>query len=308
MASAKRTRKTKGKKRIYLLIEIASIMIFTAPILNFMNEMSVDWAEANKNTITNGDLLFYASMMLAGSVLLAALIGVPVCILVHSVIKKNRKDQEDIETVIVEEPKIKKRRELPDKKKVICLTVTIFGLVLAIMSFLYCTGIQYVSFDRDIIGDEAFLGDFESSVEDAVIDTFLSGEGLSAKWGIIIKLMSASERGETISLWDFLAPDKVLILGLLAIIVNAVQLKCGFGKKKLNIAAIIIAVLAILLNWFLSPWISLLGGVFYHTFINGLISWFTGMCDLIKQTIEAFVDLFSPFLSEEFRNQRYIDG
>ena len=308
MSSVTRARKTKGKKWIYLLIEIASILAFTMPILNFMNEMSVDWAEANKNTITNGELLYYASMMLVGSVLIAALIGVPICIIVRLIIGKDALKTDAIETVVTKEPKMKKKRELPSKTEVLYIAIAVLGVVLALCSFLYCTGIEYVSFEQDILSDEAFLGDLEGSIEDTVIDTFLSEGALSGKWGVLMKLMVASERGESISFGSFFAPDKILILGLLAIIISVAQIKFGCGKDKLNIATIVIAVIAILLNKFLSPWIQLLGGVFYHTFINGFVDWAVGLYTLLKQTAEAFIDLFSPFLSEEFRNQKYIDG
>ena len=66
MDKIKRSRKTIGKRWIYLLIELASIVVFTIPILILMNEMSVDWAEANKSTVTNGEILRYAGMMFVG--------------------------------------------------------------------------------------------------------------------------------------------------------------------------------------------------------------------------------------------------
>lgn len=307
MDKIRKARKTIGKRWIYLLIELASIVVFTIPILILMNEMSVDWAEANKNTVTNGEILRYAGMMFVGSVLLAAIIGLLICIVVRLIIGKYGKNGDAIETVVVKEPRIRKKRELPSITEVLYMAIAVLGFALSLASFLYCTGIEYVSFDRNIMADEAYLEDLESSVEDKVIDAFLSEDGIGAKWGILIKLMLASENGEPLQLFSFSAPDKILVLGILAILISAGQLIFGCGKKTLNIAAIVFAVIAILLNHFLSPWIQLLGGVFYHTFINGFISWVIGMFDLLKQTVKALIDLFSPFASEEFRNQRYME-
>lgn len=297
-------RNKKVKKRVYVLTVITSIFVFTGPILDFINEMTIDWAETQKNTITNGELLVVFLLMLGGSILLSAIAGLLICAVIRLVAGKRMSGQEIEE--IAEETKKRKEKKLREplsKKEIFWKSVAIIGLLLALSSFLFCTGIEYTSFDSSIF-NAATYSELEGAMEDAVFDMLCDAEGISGKWGLLLKIMLASESGESISLWSFLVPDKILVLSLLAIIISAVQLRNECGTKRINIATIIIAVISLLLNKFFSPWIQLCGAVLYNSFVTSAINMF----QVMKQTIDAYIELFSPFLSEEFLNQKYIDN
>ena len=76
---------------------------------------------------------------------------------VRLIIGKYGKNGDAIETVVVKEPRIRKKRELPSITEVLYMAIAVLGFALSLASFLYCTGIEYVSFDWNIIADEAYL-------------------------------------------------------------------------------------------------------------------------------------------------------
>lgn len=71
----------------YVGIEILSVALLTMPILNFINSFTVEWAEANRNTLSDDRLIIIGLCMFAGSAIAAAIVGLAICMLLRLITK-----------------------------------------------------------------------------------------------------------------------------------------------------------------------------------------------------------------------------
>lgn len=291
------------KKRVYVLIVFISMILFTKPVFLWIDKLTMETVEANKASYTNQDALLIVLAAIGGSLLLAAVPGVIVSIVLRIV--KGKPVKNNIKTVRVRPvKKEKKKRERRNHtwQEVVHRMVAVAGLVLAVYSFLLCTGIEYASLDGNLFY-EATEGELAGDIGDAILEA----EGLTGKWGFLVKLMVASEQGEEFSLLSFLMPDKIVVIGLLAIIISGVQLFNYNMTKGMNVTAITIAIISIILNYFFAPWIQYFGAAFYFSFGSGFVSSVNGMCDIFVQFIEYLKEIILPWFSEEYRQQKYVD-
>ena len=291
------------KKRVYVLIVFISMILFTKPVFLWIDKLTMDTVEANKASYTNQDALLIVLAAIGGSLLLAAVPGVIVSIVLRIV--KGKPVKNNIKTVRVRPvKKEKKKRERRNHtwQEVVHRMVAVVGLLLAVYSFLLCTGIEYASLDGNLFY-EATEGELAGDMGDAILEA----EGLTGKWGFLVKLMVASEQGEEFSLLSFLMPDKIVVIGLLAIIISGVQLFNYNMTKGMNVTAITIAIISIILNYFFAPWIQYFGAAFYFSFGSGFVSSVNGMCDIFMQFIEYLKEIILPWFSEEYRQQKYVD-
>ena len=291
------------KKRVYVLIVFISMILFTKPVFLWIDKLTMDTVEANKASYTNQDALLIVLAAIGGSLLLAALPGVIVSIVLRIVKGKPvRNHMETARVRPVKKEKKKRERRKPTWQEVVHRLVAVAGLLLAVYSFLLCTGIEYASLDGNLFY-EATEGELAGDIGDAILEA----EGLTGKWGFLVKLMVASEQGEEFSLLSFLMPDKIVVIGLLAIIISGVQLFNYNMTKGMNVTAITIAIISIILNYFFAPWIQYFGAAFYFSFGSGFVSSVNGMCDIFVQFIEYLKEIFLPWFSEEYRQQKYVD-
>ena len=269
------------KKRVYVLIIFISMILFTKPVFLWIDKLTMDTVEANKASYTNQDALLIVLAAIGGSLLLAALPGVIVSIVLRIV--KGKPVRNNMETVRVRPVKKEKKKRETRKhtwQEVVHRMVAVAGLLLAVYSFLLCTGIEYASLDGNLFY-EATEGELAGDIGDAILEA----EGLTGKWGFLVKLMVASEQGEEFSLLSFLMPDKIVVIGLLSIIISGVQLFNYNMTKGMNVTAITIAIISIILNYFFAPWIQYFGAAFYFSFGSGFVSSVNGMCDIFMQFI-----------------------
>lgn len=291
------------KKRVYVLIVFISMILFTKPVFLWIDKLTMDTVEANKASYTNQDALLIVLAAIGGSLLLAALPGVIVSIVLRSVKGKPvRNHMETARVRPVKKEKKKRERRKPTWQEVVHRLVAVAGLLLAVYSFLLCTGIEYASLDGNLFY-EATEGELAGDIGDAILEA----EGLTGKWGFLVKLMVASEQGEEFSLLSFLMPDKIVVIGLLAIIISGVQLFNYNMTKGMNVTAITIAIISIILNYFFAPWIQYFGAAFYFSFGSGFVSSVNGMYDIFVQFIEYLKEIILPWFSEEYRQQKYVD-
>lgn len=68
-------------KIAYIGIELLSVALLTKPILNWIDSFTVEWANANRDTISDSQLMTMGLGMLAGSIIAAAIIGFVICML-----------------------------------------------------------------------------------------------------------------------------------------------------------------------------------------------------------------------------------
>ncbi len=291
------------KKRVYVLIVFISMILFTKPVFLWIDKLTMDTVEANKASYTNQDALLIVLAAIGGSLLLAALPGVIVSIVLRIVKGKPvRNNMETVRVRPVKKEKKKRERRKHTWQEVVHRMVAVAGLLLAVYSFLLCTGIEYASLDGNLFY-EATEGELAGDMGDAILEA----EGLTGKWGFLVKLMVASEQGEEFSLLSFLMPDKIVVIGLLAIIISGVQLFNYNMTKGMNVTAIAIAIISIVLNYFFAPWIQYFGAAFYFSFGSGFVSSVNGMCDIFMQFIEYLKEIILPWFSEEYRQQKYVD-
>lgn len=291
------------KKRVYVLIVFISMILFTKPVFLWIDKLTMDTVEANKASYTNQDALLIVLAAIGGSLLLAALPGVIVSIVLRIVKGKPvRNHMETARVRPVKKEKKKRERRKPTWQEVVHRLVAVAGLLLAVYSFWLCTGIEYASLDGNLFY-EATEGELAGDIGDAILEA----EGLTGKWGFLVKLMVASEQGEEFSLLSFLMPDKIVVIGLLAIIISGVQLFNYNMTKGMNVTAITIAIISIILNYFFAPWIQYFGAAFYFSFGSGFVSSVNGMCDIFVQFIEYLKEIILPWFSEEYRQQKYVD-
>lgn len=291
------------KKRVYVLIVFISMILFTKPVFLWIDKLTMDTVEANKASYTNQDALLIVLAAIGGSLLLAALPGVIVSIVLRIVKGKPvRNHMETARVRPVKKEKKKRERRKPTWQEVVHRLVAVAGLLLAVYSFLLCTGIEYASLDGNLFY-EATEGELAGDIGDAILEA----EGLTGKWGFLVKLMVASEQGEEFSLLSFLMPDKIVVIGLLAIIISGVQLFNYNMTKGMNVTAITIAIISIILNYFFAPWIQYFGAAFYFSFGSGFVSSVNGMYDIFVQFIEYLKEIILPWFSEEYRQQKYVD-
>lgn len=291
------------KKRVYVFIVFISTILFTKPVFLWIDKLTMDTVEANKASYTNQDALLIVLTAIAGSLLLAAIPGVIVSIILRIV--KGKPTNSNIENARVrpvKKEKKKKERRKPTRQEVVHRLVAVAGFLLAVYSFLLCTGIEYASLDGDLFY-EATEGELAGDIGDAILEA----EGISGKWGFLLKLMMASEQGEEFSLLSFLMPDKIVVIGLLAIIISGVQLFNYNMTKGMNVTAIVIAIISIVLNYFFAPWIQYFGAAFYYSFGSGFVSSVNGMYDIFLQFIEYLKEIISPWFSDGYMQQKYID-
>lgn len=291
------------KKRVYVLIVFISMILFTKPVFLWIDKLTMDTVEANKASYTNQDALLIVLAAIGGSLLLAALPGVIVSIVLRIVKGKPvRNHMETARVRPVKKEKKKRERRKHTWQEVVHRMVAVAGLLLAVYSFLLCTGIEYASLDGNLFY-EATEGELAGDIGDAILEA----EGLTGKWGFLVKLMVASEQGEEFSLLSFLMPDKIVVIGFLAIIISGVQLFNYNMTKGMNVTAITIAIISIILNYFFAPWIQYFGAAFYFSFGSGFVSSVNGMCDIFVQFIEYLKEIILPWFSEEYRQQKYVD-
>ncbi len=290
-------------KGTYALVILLCIFKFTGPILDFMNVRTEAWAEAQKNTITNGEIVFYFSLMFLGSVLLAALIGVAICIPIKLLFgKKSKEAAEQAQFQQIKKPKMLTHRSRPTKKQVLGRVVALVGLSLAIVSFLLCTGIEHAATIMEILFGQQMSEDMHTDLMMAVLDA----EGLGVISSAFKWIMALQQENLASFLLSF-APGKITVIGLLAIAVSVLELECYGGTRKMNIVAIVIAVLSLVLNYFFSPWIQLFGAIFYHTFGTGFVDWFTSMYEIFCHFKDFIVEIYETLTAEGFMEQKYID-
>lgn len=288
------------RKRTYVLVVLISIFVFAGCILNTINELTSEWAAVQKSTITNGEIVLYSALMLVGSVLLAAVIGLIICIPIKLLFGRDGKGANK-PSPIRRVKKIKDVNSLTGEQ-VLCRAIATVGLLLAVIAFLLSTGIEYA-----VLGTDMFNATVNGEVGTTLLNAYLETEGIDGKWGILVELLMAVEQGEPISLWSFLAPDKTMVLGILAIAISAIQLKWDCDMAKMNYTVIVIAVFALVLNRFCSPWIQFLGGVLYYTLWVAAVSWIEGVYQMMCYVKDYVAEIYSTFMTEGFMEQKYID-
>lgn len=80
----RKMRTVKLPKIAYFGIELLTTALLTKPILMWVNSFTVEWTQANQESISNGTVIALGAGMLAGSILIAAAAGLIVCKIVRA--------------------------------------------------------------------------------------------------------------------------------------------------------------------------------------------------------------------------------
>lgn len=79
----------KVPKIAYIGIELLVTALMTKPVLAFINSFTVEWANQNQDTVSDSLAITLGILMLAGSIIISAIIGLIVCMLIKAITAKN---------------------------------------------------------------------------------------------------------------------------------------------------------------------------------------------------------------------------
>ena len=87
----RRIRTTKVPKIAYIGIELFITILMTKPVLAFIDSFTVEWANQNQDTLSESLIITLGVAMLAGSIIISAIIGLIVCMLIKAITGKTGK-------------------------------------------------------------------------------------------------------------------------------------------------------------------------------------------------------------------------
>ena len=90
VAIFRKIRTVKVPKIVYIGVELLVTILMTKPILTFINSFTIEWQSQNQDTISESLVIILGVAMLAGSVIIAAMIGLIVCRLIKAITAKNK--------------------------------------------------------------------------------------------------------------------------------------------------------------------------------------------------------------------------